>query len=232
MSIGAVIPAAGQGKRMKSKINKQFLQLSEHPVLAHTISVFINNNKIDQIILVVHSDELDYCKENIINNFFDQDDQRIKIIAGGKTRRESVYAGLKAFSPAIDYVLIHDGARPLLSQGLLDKVIDSLNSYDAVIVGTRLKDTVKQVDKKGIVQMTPDRSNLMAVQTPQAFLYELIIEAHQAVPADQPVTDDASLLEYMGKKVKIIKGSYENIKITTPMDLIFAEKILEKRRKG
>jgi len=229
MSIGVVIPAAGQGKRMKSNINKQFIQLIESPVLAHTLSVFINNTKIDQIVVVVHPDEINYCKNNIINKYFNE---RVKIVAGGKTRRESVYTGLKAFSPVINYVIIHDGARPLLTQELLNKVIKSLKVNNAVVVGTKLKDTVKGIDEQGIVLETPDRSGLIAVQTPQAFLFDVIMEAHQKVPEDQRVTDDASLLEYLGEKVKIIEGSYENIKITTPLDLIIAENILRERRRS
>lgn len=229
MSIGVVIPAAGQGKRMNTNIKKQFIQLLGLPVLAHTLSVFINNTKIDQIILVVHVDEIDYCKNNIINKYFDS---RIKIVAGGKTRRESVFAGLKAFSPVIDYVIIHDGARPLLTQDLLNKVIKSLTTNTAVTVGTRLKDTIKRIDGHKIVQETPERSSLIAIQTPQAFLYEIIMEAHRKVPAEQPVTDDASLIEYVNKQVKVIEGSYENIKITTPLDLIIAENILKQRKRG
>jgi len=229
MSIGVVIPAAGQGKRMKSDIKKQFIKLLGRPVLAHTLSVFINNTKINQIIVVVHEDEIDYCKNNIINKF---SDSKIKIVAGGKTRRESVFNGLKALSPVIDYVIIHDGARPLLTQDLLNKVIKSLTSHTAIIVGTSLKDTVKRVDKEQIVQDTPERSSLMAIQTPQAFLYDIIMEAHQNVPEEHSVTDDASLLEYIGKEIKIIEGSYENIKITTPLDLIIAENILKQRKRG
>ncbi len=229
MSIGVVIPAAGQGKRMKSNIKKQFMELLGRPVLAHTLSVFINNTKIDQIIIVVNVDEIDYCKKNIINKF---SDSRVKIIAGGESRRESVFAGLKALSPVIDYVIIHDGARPLLTQDLLNKVIKSLTSHTAIIVGTSLKDTVKRVDKEQIVQDTPERSSLMAIQTPQAFLYDIIMEAHQNVPEEHSVTDDASLLEYIGKEIKIIEGSYENIKITTPLDLIIAENILKQRKRG
>lgn len=226
MSNGVVIPAAGQGKRMNSKVNKLYIELMGRPVLAHTLSVFISNNSIDQIIVVTAADEIDYCRENIINKYFKKN---VELVAGGKTRRESVFAGLQAFSPAIDYVIIHDGARPLLTQDLLNDVIDALKEYKAVSLGTRLKDTVKEVDGKNTVLKTPDRSSLMAVQTPQAFLYRELLEAHEKVPHNYPVTDDASLLEYMDKRVKIIEGSEENIKITTSIDLLIAEKILERR---
>ncbi|NLM97346.1 MAG: 2-C-methyl-D-erythritol 4-phosphate cytidylyltransferase [Halanaerobiaceae bacterium] len=228
MSNGVVIPAAGQGKRMNSKVNKLYIELMGRPVLAHTLSVFISNNSIDQIIVVTAADEIDYCRENIINKYFKKN---VELVAGGKTRRESVFAGLQAFSPAIDYVIIHDGARPLITQSLLNRVIETLNSYNAVVVGTRLKDTVKRVDSEDFVVETPQRSTLMTVQTPQAFLYKDILEAHKKVPEDYPATDDASLLEYMGKPVKVIEGSYENIKITVPLDIITAENILKQRRK-
>src|SRR5690554_6087832 len=122
MSIGVVIPAAGQGKKMNSKVNKQYMDLLGRPVLAHTLSIFIKNNYIDQVIVVVSPDEVDYCRENIIKKFFKED---VEVVAGGKTRRESVFAGLQAFSPAIDYVIIHDGARPLITQFLLKRVIEA-----------------------------------------------------------------------------------------------------------
>lgn len=229
MSIGVVIPAAGQGKRMNSKENKQYMDLQGRPVLAHTLSIFLKNNYIDQVIVVVSSDELDYCRENIIKKYYNEED--VGVVAGGKTRRESVFAGLQAFSPAIDYVIIHDGARPLITQCLLERVIESLNSYDALVVGTRLKDTVKVVDSHDFVLETPQRSSLITVQTPQAFLYKDILEAYKKVPEDYPATDDASLLEFMGKPVKMIEGSYENIKITVPLDIITAENILKQRGK-
>ncbi len=227
MNLGVVIPAAGQGKRMKSEQNKIYLELNSYPILYHTLSVFTKKKREDQIVVVVKADELEYCQTKIIDRYFPG--EKIKIVAGGKTRRESVFAGLKVFSPAIDYVIIHDGARPLLTQDLLNDVIDALKEYKAVSLGTRLKDTVKEVDGKNTVLKTPDRSSLMAVQTPQAFLYRELLEAHEKVPHNYPVTDDASLLEYMDKRVKIIEGSEENIKITTSIDLLIAEKILERR---
>ena len=227
MNLGVVIPAAGQGKRMKSEQNKIYLELNSYPILYHTLSVFTKNKRVDQIVVVVKADELEYCQTKIIDRYFPG--EKIKIVAGGKTRRESVFAGLKVFSPAIDYVIIHDGARPLITQNLLNDIIDALKENDAVSVGTKLKDTVKVIDEKNTVIKTPERDSLIAVQTPQAFLYREIMEAHQKVPQDYPVTDDASLLEYLNKPVKIVEGSEENIKITTSFDLLIAEKILERR---
>ncbi|MFW5972189.1 MAG: 2-C-methyl-D-erythritol 4-phosphate cytidylyltransferase [Bacillota bacterium] len=226
MSIGVVIPAAGQGKRMKTKKNKQYLELLDRPVLAHTLEVFVHCPQIDQVVVVVHPHEIDYCKKNVINKYFEED---IKIVAGGKTRRESVYAGLTSFSPVIDYVIVHDGARPLVTDNLLNKVIKEVQVDDAVTPGITLKDTVKEVNQQNFVAKTLDRRSLMAVQTPQAFLYKDIVDAHNKVPEDYNVTDDASLIELMGKKVKIVEGSYHNIKITTPIDLVIAEYLLKQR---
>ena len=225
MNIGAIIPAAGQGKRMKTKINKQYLQLAGRPLLAHTLEVFTNDNKIDEIIVVVKEEEMEYCKKNIIDKYFYDD---IKLVAGGETRQQSVYAGLMAFSPAINYVIIHDGARPLLSSKLLNTVITKLADYKALTTAIPVKDTIKIVDKDNFVTETPARDNLRAIQTPQAFEYQLIYKAHKNYSEDLKVTDDASLVEKMGHKVKVIKGENKNIKVTTPIDLSYAESILNK----
>ena len=212
---------------MGSRQNKIYMELKSYPILFYTLSVFTENKKIDQIVVVTRADELEFCQKNIIDRYFPG--EKIKLVAGGETRRESVFAGLQVFSPAIDYVIIHDGARPLITQVLIDDIIEALKDYNAVSVGTKLKDTVKVIDEKNTVIKTPERDTLIAVQTPQAFLYRDILEAHQKVPLDYPVTDDASLLEYLNKPVKIIEGSEENIKITTSFDLLIAEKILERR---
>ena len=225
MNIGAIIPAAGQGKRMKTKINKQYLQLAGRPLLAHTLEVFTNDNEIDEIIVVVKEEEMEYCKKNIIDKYFYDD---IKLVAGGETRQQSVYAGLMAFSPAINYVIIHDGARPLLSSKLLNTVITKLADYKALTTAIPVKDTIKIVDKDNFVTETPIRDNLRAIQTPQAFEYQLIYKAHKNYSEDLKVTDDASLVEKMGHKVKVIKGENKNIKVTTPIDLSYAESILNK----
>lgn len=228
MSIGVVIPAAGQGKRMRSKKNKQYLDLLERPVLAHTISLFTESSLFVKIVVVVREDELDFCRENIIKKYFERE---IILVAGGKTRRQSVFAGLQVFSPAIDYVIIHDGARPLLTKGLLKKVVEGVQKYQAVTVATRLKDTVKKINDKEEVIATPDREKLAAIQTPQAFNLNILKKAHKTVSLDKKITDDASLVEHIGYKVKVLNGSYENIKITTPIDLAIAKIILKKRKR-
>lgn len=226
MKIGVIIPAAGQGKRMKKDINKQYLQLGDRPLLAHTLDIFSKNTNIEQIITVVSEDEINYCQRNIINNY---DFDEVRLVAGGKTRQQSVYAGLMAFSPAINYVIIHDGARPLLSQNLLNKVIDNLKKYDAITTGVPVKDTIKTVDNNEFIKNTLKRNRLRAIQTPQAFAYDLICEAHESYNGNLNATDDASLVEALGHKVKLIKGEYSNLKVTTPIDLVYAESILERK---
>lgn len=229
MSFGVVIAAAGQGTRMNAQISKQYLKLSNRPILAHTISLFENHPQIDQIVVVVADNEIDYCQREIIDPFFNSSNSSVKLVAGGKTRRQSVFAGLKAFSPAINYVLIHDGVRPLLPVKLIDKIIGELKKHPAVTLGISLRDTVKRVDNNFFVKETPPRSELVAIQTPQGFNYNLILKAHETVSEDIKVTDDVSLVEKLNQPVRVIQGSQENIKITTPLDLTIAESILKKR---
>jgi 2-C-methyl-D-erythritol 4-phosphate cytidylyltransferase len=226
MSTGVIIPAAGQGKRMQNSINKQYLPLYDRPVLAHTIDLFNNYPDITQIVVVVAEEEIDYCQSNIIDKYFDRS---IKLVAGGKTRRHSVFEGLKAFSPATDYIIVHDGSRPLLPEYLIGMVIKAVKECHAVTLGVELKDTIKRKDSRGYITETLARDEFVSIQTPQAFDYQIIMRAHQEIELEVTITDDASLVEAIGVSVKVINGSYENIKITTPMDLIIAETILKKR---
>lgn len=229
MSIGVVIPAAGQGSRMNSQTNKQYLSLAGRPVLAHTITLFSDNPQVKEIVVVVRQEEIKYCREKLIKKYFNN--KNIRIIAGGETRRESVFAGLRVFSPAINYVIIHDGARPVLPVSIVKKVMLAVRENDAVSVGVKPKNTIKRVDKKGYVIETLDRGELISIQTPQAFARELIMKAHQEIDSEMKITDDAALVEVLGYQVKIINGSEENIKITTPEDMFIAESILENRRR-
>src|SRR5690554_1854836 len=224
MAFGALIPAAGQGKRMRSSIKKPYLILDDRPVLAHAIELFSGHDNIKEIVVVVNKNEMEYCQDRIINKYFDIP---IMLIAGGKTRRESVYAGLKVFSPAIDYVIIHDGVRSLMPAKLVDRIMKAVKKYQAVITGIEVTDTIKEVAEDGFVIDTPARDKLWAIQTPQAFLYEIIMKAHREVPDRLKVTDDASLLEEIGVAVKVIKGSKKNIKITRPLDMVLAERLLQ-----
>ncbi|MFW5986005.1 MAG: 2-C-methyl-D-erythritol 4-phosphate cytidylyltransferase [Halanaerobiales bacterium] len=226
MRIGAVIAAAGRGQRMGTEVNKQYLALAGRPILARTLDVFYNYPRVEEINVVVACQDKEYCRQNIIEEY---NFQTVKLVAGGKTRRESVFTGLKAFSPAIDYVIIHDGARPLLKEELLHRIICSLDENDAVSAGVPVKDTIKFRDEEGFVEKTPHRKRLTAIQTPQAFALNLILKAHQSISLSEEISDDASLVEKLGGRVKIIEGDYENLKVTTPVDLILARAILNRR---
>ncbi|AGB40173.1 2-C-methyl-D-erythritol 4-phosphate cytidylyltransferase [Halobacteroides halobius DSM 5150] len=229
MKVSVVIPAAGQGKRMKADKNKQFLLLDGMPILAHTIDKFEQVDLIEEIIVVAQKDEIDYCKNKIIDEY--NFTKVNKIITGGATRQESVYNGLQAVSQDTDYILTHDGARPLLTTELIRHIITKVKQYKAVLTAVPVKDTIKVVNQDEMVINTPDRSKLVAVQTPQAFVKDLIIKAYQQAAKNNIVgTDSASLVENLGKSVKVIRGSYENIKVTTPEDLEVAEKIVIRRK--
>lgn len=220
--ISVVIPAAGMGKRMESKINKQFMLINNKPVLAHTIGKFCKEDVIDEIIVVTREDEIELCKEMVIDRY--NYEKVSKIVAGGKERLDSVYNGLMSVDEKAEVVLIHDGARPFVSSSTIINSIEKTLEYKACVVGVPVKDTIKKVDLNNNITVTPDRSSLWAVQTPQSFDYKLLMEAYEkAKETDCLATDDSMLVEKLGYKVKMLMGNYNNIKITTPEDLKFAE---------
>lgn len=228
MKTSVIIAAAGKGERMQMNYNKQYILLSGKPIVAHTIEVFENMDLIYEIILVVGKGEINPVKEDIIYKY---NFKKVnKIVEGGKERQYSVYNGLKAVSSDCDMVLVHDGARPFITGSIIEKSIETAKDSGACIVAVRVKDTIKAVNENMEVVHTPDRDSLWAVQTPQAFRYRLLLEAYEKLRIDDmKVTDDAMLIEKLGHTVKIIEGSYENIKITTSEDLILSEGILKKR---
>ena len=219
-----VIVSAGRGSRMKADINKQFLKLQNKEVIAHTIDKFYNNENIGEIIVVVREDEAEFFKINIIEKY---GYKNIKIAFGGSERQDSVYNGLKMVDENCKIVLIHDGARPFVNNETIDNAIESAKENKCVIVGVPVKDTIKVIDENNNVCDTPDRSTLWSIQTPQVFDYSLIMKAHEKAREDNYYgTDDSILVEYFGQKVKVVEGSYNNIKITTPEDLKIGEEIL------
>lgn len=219
-----VIVSAGKGSRMKADINKQFLKLQNKEVIAHTIDKFYNNENIGEIIVVVREDEAEFFKINIIEKY---GYKNIKIAFGGSERQDSVYNGLKMVDENCKIVLIHDGARPFVNNETIDSAIESAKENKCVIVGVPVKDTIKVIDENNNVCDTPDRSTLWSIQTPQVFDYSLIMKAHEKAREDNYYgTDDSMLMEYFGQKVKVVEGSYNNIKITTPEDLKIGEEIL------
>lgn len=225
--ISVIIVAAGMGKRMKSNINKQYLLLKEKPIVAYTIEKFENNKHVDEIVVVTREEEMDYCRVNVVEKY---NFKKVReIIAGGEERQDSVYNGLKSINKNSKIVLIHDGVRPFIKDIEINEIIKQTINYKACVTGVKVKDTIKVIDGENNIVDTPDRSTLWAVHTPQAFSYELILDAHKKCKQEKLlVTDDSMLVEKLGFKVKMLEGSYDNIKITTPEDLYIAESILNK----
>lgn len=228
MKTTAIVLAAGSGKRMNSKVHKQYLLLKGKPVLYYSLKAF-EDSSIDDIILVVGAGEIDFCQKEIVDHY---GFRKVRaIVEGGKERYHSVYEGLKV-ADGTDYVLIHDGARPFVSQTIIERTVEAVCEYKACVVGMPVKDTIKIVDEDTFAKETPNRSAVWMVQTPQAFSYPLIYDAYTRMFAeeDTAITDDAMVVERMTDyKVKLIEGSYQNIKITTPEDLDVAEKFFEKK---
>lgn len=223
-----IIVAAGSGKRMNLDINKQYIKIDGKEVIAHTIEVFYNNENIDEIIVCIKKEEESFFKTEILNKY---NFENIKIAYGGKERQDSIYNGLKKLDSNSDIVLIHDGARPFVSHAIINNVIEETKDKKAVVVGVPVKDTIKVVDD-GIVKDTPSREKLWSAQTPQTFEKDLIVRAYEnAYKNNFYGTDDSMLVEFLGQEVKMVLGSYENIKITNPEDINVAKQILELRKK-
>lgn len=221
---GVVIVAAGTGSRMNMGINKQFIKLEGKEIIAYTIEKFYNNSNIEDIVVVVKEDESEFLKKEILDKY---NFKNIKIAYGGKERQDSVYNGLKLLDEKCDVVLIHDGARPFVSDKIIDKSIEEAKEHKAIVVGVPVKDTIKVIDNDKNIVDTPNRNVLWAVQTPQTFDYNILIDAYKDAFKNKFYgTDDAMLVERIGYKVKMLEGSYNNIKITTQEDLNVGSQIL------
>lgn len=222
----AIVLAAGSGKRMNSKVHKQYLIIQDRPVLYYSLKAF-EDSAVDEIVLVVGKGEEEFCRKEIVDKY---GISKVKaIVEGGKERYHSVFEGLKQTSD-VDYVLIHDGARPFVNQDIIRRCMQEVQKYQACVVGMPVKDTIKIADEEGYAKQTPDRKNVWMIQTPQTFSYALIYEAYEEMlkTEDTAITDDAMVLERTkGKKSKLIEGSYRNIKITTPEDLLIANVYLQ-----
>lgn len=230
MKTAAIITAAGAGTRMGGEQPKQFMELEGRPLLAFTLERFACSPDIDGIVLVVPADRVDYCRREIVDKY---SLAKVKhVVAGGDRRQDSVRLGLEATEGHYPSVLIHDGVRPLVSEHLIRRIVRAAKEHRAVIPALPVKETVKEADRAGLVVRTHDRRSLWLVQTPQAFRYEDILKAHrQALEENwEEMTDDALLMERTGVPVKIIEGSEDNIKITTPGDLELARFLLNKGR--
>ena len=224
--VTAIVLGAGSGKRMNSAVHKQYMMLADKPVIYYALKAF-EESAVTDIVLVTGGDEVEYCRTEIVDRY---QIKKVKtIVPGGRERYHSVYAGLVAAAGA-EYVLIHDGARPLVTTEMIARSIACVKESRACVVGMPVKDTIKVVSEDGFAKETPDRNTLWQVQTPQSFYYPLIMEAYEKVIAagDDIVTDDAMVLERVtGEKVRVIEGSYQNLKITTPEDLLVAEAYLK-----
>jgi len=222
----AVIPAAGLGKRMGSSRPKQFMDLCGKPLLAVTLERFQKCDLIDGIVVVVSEQDITYCTNEIVKRYGLS--KAATVVAGGQSRQESVRNGIEAVSNSSTRILIHDGARPLVTPELIERVIKASWRYRAVISGIPLKDTLKEIDSRGRVVKTVERDAFWVIQTPQIFQGEDIRAAHKKAGEEdwEGVTDDAFLIEKMGIPVDVIEGEDTNIKITTMKDLDLARSFL------
>tara|TARA_B100000424_G_scaffold250982_1_gene226072 strand:+ start:570 stop:1241 length:672 start_codon:yes stop_codon:yes gene_type:complete len=218
-----LIPAAGSGSRMKAGKNKLLIELENKSLIYWTLKSIFSAAKVSWVGIIGQPDD----KEKLLNSAKDFS-YKVKWINGGNTRQESVFNGLNSLPPEAQKVLIHDGARCLITPELINKCIIELEKNEAVILATKVTDTIKIVDKRGFIKKTPDRKFLWAAQTPQGFSVESLKKAHKmAIDNNWEVTDDASLFEMLNWRVKIIEGNYSNLKVTSPIDLKIAKLFLK-----
>lgn len=223
---GAVVLSAGSGSRMHTKTAKQYLLLNGKPLIYYALRQF-QDSAVSKIVLVVAEGQEDYCRKEIVERYGFT--KVCAVVPGGSERYLSVHAGLTALT-GVDYVLIHDGARPCVDQDILKRTMEAVAECQACAVGMPVKDTIKIVDEQRMVWKTPDRRKLWQVQTPQAFSYDLICRAYDRIigSGEQTVTDDAQVLELaLGRTCWMIEGSYRNIKVTTPEDMDIAKIFLK-----
>ncbi|MDD5311023.1 MAG: 2-C-methyl-D-erythritol 4-phosphate cytidylyltransferase [Candidatus Omnitrophica bacterium] len=227
MKVAAIVAAAGKGERLKSKVHKPFVALGKDPILLHALRVLDNSNLVGEIIVVAHQADLPKArlllKKAKLKKFKE-------LVAGGKRRMDSVKNGLSAVSEDVDYVIIHDGCRPFIDNKMISSVLGAAETFGAAIAAMPVKPTIKEVEKGNFVAATLKRETLVDVQTPQAFRRDLLLRAYDKAFAEgaegAEATDDSALVERMGIKVKVVDGSYKNIKITTQEDLRYAKMLM------
>ncbi|MGN8832883.1 2-C-methyl-D-erythritol 4-phosphate cytidylyltransferase [Selenomonas montiformis] len=228
--VSVIFPAAGQGKRMKAGINKVFLDLAGTPMLERTLRTFSSVSAVDELIVVTGAEEVKRLSAILAET---PGLKPCRVVAGGSERQYSVRNGLDAVSAQNDIVLVHDAARPLVTPRTIEAVIEAARVHGAAVAAVPEKNTIKAVSQEGIVRSTPPRSSLWAVQTPQGFRRDLLLEANQKAEADGFLgTDDASLVERLGWPVHVVMSEYSNIKVTTPEDLLIAEAFLRQAQSG
>ncbi len=233
----AIVLSAGKGKRMNSAVPKQYLLLNGKPVLYYSLMAF-ENSMVDEIILVTGAEDIAYCQKEIVEKYHIK---KVKaVVAGGKERYHSVFCGLQELekqNSSAKYVMIHDGARPFVDNDIIQRCAENVEKYKACVAGMPVKDTIKIADENLFATQTPKRSDVWMVQTPQVFERTLIHEAYKNLIEREVageeffVTDDAMVVETTTKfKIKMVAGSYENIKITTPEDLQIAKVFCEMKK--
>src|SRR3712207_1631713 len=229
--IDLIIVAAGSGKRMNSTSNKQFIELDSIPIIAHTLKKFYKKHDIDRITMAIRPQDESQMKYILDKYGYDE----VHLVHGGRERQDSIYncltyiSSLEKHDDEDHLVLVHDGARPFVDDDTIRTCIDETRLYRAICHGVPVKDTIKLVDSNGSIISTPNRNSLWAAQTPQVFDFNLLMMAYKnAYDNNLSMTDDASMVEALGHRVKIVMGSYENIKITTPEDLVYARNLAKK----
>lgn len=228
MTAKAIVAAAGSGRRMGAGISKVFLPLAGRPLLLHTLEALAASPCLDGVVVVVRGEDVPFCRGLLRGAGLDKVEA---VVAGGAERQESVARGLEALGEGVDVVAVHDGARPLCPPALVEATVAAARRTGAALAALPVKDTIKVVDADGRVVSTPDRRGLFAAQTPQAFRLEVLREAFAAASArGWRATDEAALVEALGRPVAVVPGEEANLKVTTPLDLALAEAILRERR--
>ena len=224
--VTAIFPAAGASKRMGGGVNKNLIELCGEPILIRTLKTFSQVERVNFLIVVVAAHEVETVEKLLRGT------EGLKswlVTTGGSERQYSIANGLKLLPDDAEIILVHDAARPLVSARTINNVIDAAEKFGGAIAAVPVKDTIKVVDAEGFVKSTPPRSGLVAVQTPQGFKREILLQAYARASEENFLgTDDASLVERLGVKIKIVAGSYENIKVTTPEDINVAETFLRR----
>ncbi|HEY8486224.1 MAG TPA: 2-C-methyl-D-erythritol 4-phosphate cytidylyltransferase [Limnochordales bacterium] len=243
MRVAAVVVASGEGQRMAERwrfspfagvlsvpVAKQFLPVLGRPLVYYSLDVFDRCEAVEGVVLVVRAGDVEYAWREVVRRYRLR--KVMDVVPGGSTRRRSVHAGLRALKslePPWDLVVVHDGVRPLVTQQLVLQTVEQACRYGAATVGTPAEETVKLVDQRGLVFMTPDRRRLWNIQTPQAFRFELLWQAHERAEAwGLEATDDCTLVEALGQPVRVLAGSRANLKVTVPEDLVMVEALLSR----
>jgi 2-C-methyl-D-erythritol 4-phosphate cytidylyltransferase len=224
--VTAIVLAAGSGSRIGGSVKKQFIQINNKPILQYTLEKFQTSGEIDEIIIVLPKDYVSHFADIILKKWGIK--KLTDIVAGGEERQDSVFSALQTITNNTEIVLVHDGVRPFIKQNEIKKLIKSARKNGSAVIGIQPKDTIKNIENN-LILGTYDRSKLLAVQTPQVFQRDIILNAYKnGLQSKQHFTDDASLVEYSGGTVHVVQGGYHNIKITTPEDLWLAEHMLTK----